>query len=280
MSAEQLEAKLTNSGSTLYYALQRLPDSHRLPCLGLFALHRELHDLVFNRSETVHIKFAWWHEECARLIDGQPRHPITQAIAKWRGHADANVPGWLANLEVPLTSGFRDETELFGLCSSLTRPLFAACSRLTQDMISPDSDESHDQAVDAASAAAYTLFGFMQELGQYLRHGIVPIPRSDLGSAPLTAGDILSQGLTPSFQSIMQVQYNRLSKLLSELCEPSPANPVRTQPVVSTILAIQRATLKEMQRANFDIIDRQIDITPLRKTWIAWKTYRKVKQHG
>lgn len=280
MSNDALETKLTVPGSTLYYALRQLPDSHRLPCLGLFCLHGELHDLVFNKSETVYIQSGWWREECARLSNGHPRHPVTQAISKWHDHPQANLLDWLKNLEsLTGVSGFSDETELLDLCATLTRPLFAAYSYLLQDLDTNSNAYFEDSYINKISIA-YSLFGFMQNLGQYLRSGIVPIPRSELRPGQPSAGEILRQRLNPSFQSVMEVQYNRLAELLSDLTEQSPANTGHKQAPISTIVAIQQAVLKEMRRSSYDVIDNHIDITPLRKMWISWNTQPKLKANA
>lgn len=274
---DHLEAKLATPGTTLHCALHRLPDAHRLPCLGLFSLYGELHNLVFSQSDTVHLKLGWWYEEAARLADGRPRHPITRAISVWKDHSQADVPDWLASIE-PMTgtSGFSDEAELIASCSTMTQPLFAAYSRLNQSLDTGTGADFDDNAARTISIA-YPVFGFIQGLGQYLRDGIVPIPRSELTTVQ-PAADLLNQGFTPAFQRVMEVQYNRLSRLLIELSEGPLAATIRKHPVISTIVAIQTATLKEIQRGNLDVLAGRIDITPLRKTWIAWKSYRRALQ--
>ncbi len=37
--------------------------------------------------------------------------------------------------------------------------------------------------------------------------------------------------------------------------------------------AIYRALLDEIRRDGFAVLDRRIALTPLRKFWIAWKTW-------
>ena len=36
--------------------------------------------------------------------------------------------------------------------------------------------------------------------------------------------------------------------------------------------AIYRATLEEIERDGFHVLQRRITLTPLRKLWLAWKT--------
>jgi phytoene synthase len=37
--------------------------------------------------------------------------------------------------------------------------------------------------------------------------------------------------------------------------------------------AIYRALLAEIRRDNYDVLEQRIALTPLRKLWIAWKTW-------
>ena len=39
--------------------------------------------------------------------------------------------------------------------------------------------------------------------------------------------------------------------------------------------AIYRALLDEISRDQFPVLDQRIALTPLRKLWIAWKTWVK-----
>ena len=36
---------------------------------------------------------------------------------------------------------------------------------------------------------------------------------------------------------------------------------------------IYRALLEEIRRDNFEVLEQRIALTPLRKLWIAWKTW-------
>ena len=39
--------------------------------------------------------------------------------------------------------------------------------------------------------------------------------------------------------------------------------------------AIYRAVLEEIERDDFKVLDHKISLTPLRKLWLAWKTWVK-----
>jgi phytoene synthase len=37
--------------------------------------------------------------------------------------------------------------------------------------------------------------------------------------------------------------------------------------------AIYRTLLKEIEHENFRVLNQRISLTPIRKLWLAWKTY-------
>lgn len=273
MQNEQLETALTTPGSTLYYALQRVPDSQRIPCLGLFCLYKELRGLVFSKSETVYVQLGWWYEELGRMLAGRSRHPVTQAISTWQDCSQARPLDWLTTLEPLLgVSRFNDEPELLAFCSTLSAPLRAAYHCL--GAVEAGESSAVSEFITDASVA-YILFDFVQNLGQYLRDGVVPIPRSELDSSCIQASDLLRSNKTPEFLNVMQLQYNRVSTALSNAPSKLSASETPKQHVALTVAAIHRTVLKEIQNSNYDVVDNCIDITPFRKAWIAWRTYRE-----
>ena len=277
-SGDVLETELITPGSTLYYAFRRLPDHHRLPCLGLFGLYYELRGLLFSHSETVYVQFAWWYEELERMLAGKPRHPVTQAISPWQYISEARPLDWMTKLEPLLgVSHFNDEQELLEFCVAAGAPVSAAL-RLLSDTETDKSLAINDFLI--RMAVAYTLVDFLQNLGKYLRDGIVPIPRSELAPSCTRASELLAADNTPTFFKVMQTQYNRVENTLTAASAKLSANQIPKQYVALMIAEIHKAILREIQRSNYDVVKNYIDITPLRKAWIAWNTYRKVMRHA
>jgi len=70
-------------GSAAYYALLFTPSEKRAAVTALFALHQELDEITIRRGEpaVAQVKLQWWDDEIRRLAAGEPRHPITQAMA-------------------------------------------------------------------------------------------------------------------------------------------------------------------------------------------------------
>ncbi|HUD42124.1 MAG TPA: squalene/phytoene synthase family protein [Dokdonella sp.] len=98
------EAKWSGVHPELALALRFVPGRARDHALGLAVVGLEIEDAAFRIAEdhVAEAKLHWWAEELARLLDGKPRHPATQALNCAAGPAvppgvwDAVIAGALA----------------------------------------------------------------------------------------------------------------------------------------------------------------------------------------
>jgi phytoene synthase len=77
------------AGSTRWYAWLFTPQRARDTTALLFALESEWRSTVARPIDhgVAHLKLHWWREEIQRLAAGEPRHPLTQALATAAPHA-------------------------------------------------------------------------------------------------------------------------------------------------------------------------------------------------
>lgn len=77
-------------GSAAYYAHLFTPPERRPALTALFALHREFDEISARRGEAAvtQVKLQWWDDEIRRLAAGEPRHPVTTALA-----GEPSMPG-------------------------------------------------------------------------------------------------------------------------------------------------------------------------------------------
>lgn len=273
MQTEHLRQTLSPPGSTLYYALKGLPDEQIDAYLALFALHRELRELAFSRSDTVYLRYGWWYEELQRALAGAPRHPVTQVLAGWAGFERAAPLDWLDAVQPLLgTSRFSDEDALIGFCTALGEPLFRAGALLLGD--------TQAEANAPRTGVAYTLFGLLSDAGARLRAGILPVPLSEIGDAPGDPEGWLTGEPTASMGIAIERQCDRVARALSEAIAAPRAARLAGADAPGIICAINLATLDEIRRAGLDAIHQRIEITPLRKAWLAWRAARKSVKQG
>ena len=74
--------KAAPEGSNLYYGTLFETPEVRSVLFSIFALHYEISECLTVSQDpgVTHIKLHWWAEELQRLLDKQPRHPVTRSI--------------------------------------------------------------------------------------------------------------------------------------------------------------------------------------------------------
>ncbi|MCB2071549.1 MAG: squalene/phytoene synthase family protein, partial [Ottowia sp.] len=77
-----VQQKAAASGSSFYYAFLFLPPERRAAITAFYAFCREVDDVVDEVSDpgVAATKLAWWQTEVARAFEGQPTHPVMQAL--------------------------------------------------------------------------------------------------------------------------------------------------------------------------------------------------------
>lgn len=183
------EAKWSGVHPELALALRFVPAAARDRALGLAVVGLEIEDAAFRIAEdhVAEAKLHWWAEELARLLDGKPRHPATQALAATDGPAiapgawDAMITGALAIREAGPAGSLGD------LLDGHRRYY----GPLAQVAIAASPGASADAATEAAVLARA-----LQELSDLrgaLERGRLPLPLDLLARHQLDRGELAAR---------------------------------------------------------------------------------------
>jgi phytoene synthase len=71
----------------------------------------------------------------------------------------------------------------------------------------------------------------------------------------------------------MRFQAERARKVYDEAFALLPKQDRRAQRPGLMMAAIYRTLLDEVEHEKFRVLTQRISLTPLRKLWLAWKTY-------
>jgi phytoene synthase len=89
----------------------------------------------------------------------------------------------------------------------------------------------------------------------------------------VTAQDLLSARHSEKFEALMRFQTERAQAMYDEALALLPKEDRRAQRPGLMMAAIYRTLLVEIADENFQVLNQRISLTPLRKLWLAWKTY-------
>ncbi|MNL44997.1 All-trans-phytoene synthase [compost metagenome] len=87
------------------------------------------------------------------------------------------------------------------------------------------------------------------------------------------ASDILNGEYSDRFSALMKFQADRARELYREAMSNLPEADRRSQRPGLMMAAIYHALLDEIERDNWQVLHQRISLTPLRKLWLAWKTW-------
>jgi len=272
---EYCQQKAAQSGSSFYYSFLFLPPNRRRAITALYAFCREVDDVV-DECHDPHIaatKLVWWRQELARLYAGKPEHPVTQALLPVL--AEFNLPHEqlleiIDGMEMDLQQArYLDFKALSLYCyrvasvvGLLAAEIFGYQDRRTQKY-------AHDLGM------AFQLTNIIRDVGEDARMGRIYLPIDELQRFEVTAADILNARYSDNFRRLMEFQIERAEQYYAQAMGELPVGDRKTQRPGLVMAAIYRTLLDEIKRDGCQVLTQRTSLTPVRKLWIAWRTWMK-----
>lgn len=270
---EYCQQKATQSGSSFYYSFLFLPTEKRRAITALYAFCREVDDVVdeTNDDAVARTKLNWWRHEINAMLTGQPTHPVSKALLPHMSMYALEGPHLLAiidGMEMDLNQNrYLDFIALQKYCwhaAGVVGILSASIFGITN----PRTKEFAEKL-----GLAFQMTNIIRDVGEDARKGRIYLPVNELQQFNVTAADLLNAKHTTQFEALMQFQFERTQKLYDEAFALLPPEDRRAQRTGLIMAAIYRALLVEIQRDGFHVLTQRISLTPIRKLWLAWKTY-------
>ena len=270
---EYCQSKAAQSGSSFYYSFLFLPPERRRAITALYAFCREVDDAVDEPSDASAARAAlqWWRGEVARLFAGNPQHPVTRALAPWTGLYNIGEPHLneiMDGLEMDLTqTRYLDFTALKLYCHRVAGVVGALAAGIF-GYRNAGTLEYADRL-----GLAFQLTNIIRDVGEDARKGRVYLPVDELREFGVTAADVLNAGYTEAFVRLMRFQAERARRCYDEALALLPPEDRRAQRPGLVMAAIYRTLLDEIAEDDFQVLKQRIALTPVRKLWIAWRTW-------
>ena len=267
------QQKAAASGSSFYYSFLFLPPERRRAITALYAFCREVDDVVDEAADenVARIKLAWWRTEIGQLFKGNPQHPVTKALAPNItpfSLTEDRLNEILDGMEMDLMqSRYLDFHSLERYCY-LVASVVGLCAA---DIFGRTRDETLTYARNLGMA--FQLTNIIRDVGEDARRGRVYLPINELQRFSVPVADILNARYGENFGHLMQFQYERAEAFYVAAFAALPDSDRRTQRPGLIMAAIYRALLAEIRRDGFQVLHQRVSLTPIRKLWLAWKTW-------
>jgi phytoene synthase len=270
---EYCQQKAAQSGSSFYYSFLFLPPERRRAITALYAFCREVDDVVDECSDAAlaRTKLAWWRQELGRLQAGAPQHPVTRALAPAIlpfGIAHAHLAEIVDGMEMDLNQNrYPDFAALEQYCHRV-----AGVVGLLAASIFGYRDE-RTLVYAHTLGLAFQLTNIIRDVGEDSRKGRIYLPMDELQRFQVSATDILHARQTENFERLMRFQIERAERYYGEAYAQLPQIDRKAQRPGLIMAAIYRALLAEIGDEGCKVLSQRTALTPVRKLWIAWKTW-------
>ena len=272
---EYCQNKAARSGSSFYYSFLFLPPPRRRAITALYAFCREVDDVVDEIADrdVARRKLAWWRSEIERLFAGAAQHPVTLALAP---HIEPH--GLERRLFLEIIDGMQMDLEQNRYLDFEGLRLY--CHRvagvvgcLASGVFGARDPGTHEFA--SRLGLALQLTNIIRDVGEDARKGRVYLPLEDLQRFDVTVQDVLQRRDVPGFVPLMQFQAQRARATYGEAAALLPEPDRRAQRPSLVMASIYRALLHEIEADGFRVLDHRVALTPLRKLWLAWRSWRR-----
>jgi 15-cis-phytoene synthase len=270
---EYCQQKATQSGSSFYYSFLFLPPERRRAITALYAFCREVDDVADEASDVdiARVKLAWWRTEVANLVAGHPAHPVTRALAPFTprfGIDGARLNEIIDGMEMDLTHHRYADFDSLKLYCHRAAGVVGQLSASIFGYRNPSTLEYAESL-----GIAFQLTNIIRDVGEDARRGRVYLPAIEMERFGLSAQDILALKGGDSFRALMAMQAGRAEEWYERAFAQLAPEDRRDQRAGLIMAAIYRALLAEIRDAGFPVLEGRVALTPIRKLWIAWKTW-------
>jgi 15-cis-phytoene synthase len=270
---EYCQSKAAASGSSFYYSFLFLPQERRRAITALYAFCREVDDVVDECTDPqlARTKLGWWRLEVGKLFEGSPDHPVTRALQPHLeafGMSAERLSEIIDGIEMDLTqTRYLDFAGLERYCYHVA----GAVGLLAAGIFGFTDPRTLEYAKHLGTA--FQLTNIIRDVGEDARKDRIYLPMDEMKKFEVPAADIVQARYSRNFAELMSFQARRAESFYAKAMQSLPAADRRSQRAGLIMAAIYRATLAEIEREGYRVLTQRTSLTPLRKLWIAWKTW-------
>jgi phytoene synthase len=270
LTLESYAAKAAPPLSDNWYARLFAPRERRTILTAAFACATEIEECGREAREpaVARLKLAWWREEIDLLAAGEPRHPVTLALAGASTSIARANDLWLA-----LIAAAERGVDLSPHLSAASWNAHWADAGALHELLALAFDagataRAHARELGAAVANARGLCSARREA----MHGRIELPLELLARSGLDPEDLAGEWPPPAIDLLARMSAEGRTRLDAALA----AIPASTRPQLQPCLIM--AALQDARLAAFVAHGHTSDgdaVRPVARLWTAWRAARR-----
>lgn len=280
---EYCQDKAASSGSSFYYSFLFLPKNKRRAITALYAFCREIDDITDDIKDPniVKIKLEWWRIDVRKIYIDTPEHLVNrelQQVIKEFDLKEELLLEIISGMEMDVNS---TRYETFDSLEKYCYRVAGVVGLLSIEIFGYSNKKTQEYAKYLGNALQLT--NIIRDIYEDASRQRIYIPENELKEFNVTKNQIytntfLTDEEQVNFKNLIKHQCQRAKEYYTKAFNALPSEDRHTQSTGLIMAAIYEATLDEIIRDDFQVLKHRIKLTPLRKLWIAWRTYRKEKK--
>lgn len=244
-------------GTTSYYLARFCPPDRRAEVALLLAWHDAINDIRRLSDAGVALaKLHWWHGELDRALAGDATHPLAVALGEMLKRNGISATEAYALLDALDAHLHRPGYRTAGDVAEHHRAAGGSLGRLLARL-----DDRTDASAAADCGAFFAAVDVLRQLGAEIRT-INPL----VADATLAAHGIAALPAAPAASALLVRTLCDEAQLLRPTSTTSLPRPL------SGMLALADTLLGEIRRSDATVLTAALDLPPLRKLWIVWRS--------
>jgi len=279
MTADQYcQDKAAKSGSSFYYSFRFLPTQQRQAIIALYAFCREVDDTVdeIADADIARAKLDWWREEVQRIFQSNASHPVGLALQFALQNFDLHEEYFMEIID-----GMAMDLDQFSYPEFKHLALYCHRAASVVGLLSAEIfGYQNRQTLKYAEnlGMALQLTNIIRDVREDAQRGRIYLPQDELQQFNVRADDLLALKSSPELIELLKFQTARAKQYYQQALQILPEADRYTQRTGLIMAAIYEATLNEIEKDNFQVMQHRVSLTPIRKLWLAWRIARREKQ--
>jgi phytoene synthase len=269
-----------NYGRTYYLATLMLPPGKRPYVNSLYGFARYADEIVDNGDPaTKEEKLRGWTDRVLADIDAgrvSADDPVSQALLHTMKKWDIPTPHVKAFLESMLMDLTVSEYPTYDDLKVYMYGSAAVIGLQMVPILEPLAEDAYPRA--HALGEAFQLTNFVRDIAEDLRRGRVYLPMEDLQRFGVTRDDLAKGEVTPAVRELLRFEIDRIRELYDyaergiSLLAPSSRDCMRTA------FVLYGGILDEVERADYQILDRRVAVGLPRRARVAGSGYLRARR--
>ena len=260
-------------GSMRYFSLLYAPQNKREQLLALYVIDAEIRESAQSANHDVaHTRLQWWRAEIDRLVNGSPQHPATRLLNDSLSERTA-----FAKLHETIVAA---DMDLARMTYSNMGELRAYSSRsggaiqelMAAQLVAPLPLDEAGRTTANRMGSGVRQSEMLRDLRQDAYAGRVYLPQERLTRHNVTLEDMRGREVAPHLKAALREFKDAVTEELRSALASAPAS---LRPL-AVLAALHRRLLDRIAAQDFNVATSRIDLGPIEKPWVAWRTARNL----